>query len=242
VQPGAPAAAAPANTSAPEEISQEDAKRYKAIADSLDAAVAENPELEEVLSLTVRGDMDFVQAVAAVVSPEELQAAADAAEDGTELANRSAQRKEKKQKQAEVEKNVEQSVAAIEAYCRDAGYDDARIGKLIEDAVKWFQIWADGKITIKEVAQLDKMTSYDSDVAASFEEGKKEGAAQKSKAIKADKNAAEVTAGIGRVGSGAGSPAPRTGEELPLSDDPLYQSASRIGARKSVKDLRREKV
>jgi hypothetical protein len=192
--------------------------------------MSENPELEEVVSLLVRGDTDFVEAVAAVLTPEELQAATDGAEDGTALAQRVAQRKEKKIKQAELDKNIQQSFEAIEQYCTQMGYDEQKRDNFVKNALEWFQIWADGKITVKEMAQLDKMTSYDTDVAASYEDGKVDGQAQKAKAIKADKNAAAVTAGIGKVGSGAGQSlnpqeSPKYGE-----DDELSRAADRIAA------------
>jgi hypothetical protein len=173
--------------------------------DSLDTAIKENPEMEELLSLLIRLDMDFVEAVAAVITPEELQAAADAAADGTELSKRVGDRKAKKAKQAELERNIVESLSAIDKYCEQSGYDEARRLKLADDAIKWFSVWADGKITVAEVAKLDKMASYDEDVSASYDEGKKDGQAQKVMAIKADKNADAVTAGIGRIGTGAGT-------------------------------------
>lgn len=251
-QPSAPTAAptaaappaAPAGNPAPadapqeeQEIPQEEARRYKAVVDSLYATLQDNPELEEVMSLMARGDIDFVQAVTAVITPEELQAAADGAEDGSALSQRLTQRKEKKQKEADLEKNLAQSWAAIDKYCEQAGYDDARKQQLAEAVISWLQVWSDGKLTPDEVGKLDKMLSYDGDVTASYEDGKKDGLAQKAKAIKADKNNAAVTAGIGRVGSGAGNTLGKAQEETGYNqDDPLERAAFNIMSNKNQRN------
>jgi hypothetical protein len=194
--------------------------------DSLVASFRENPELEEVMSLMSRGEMDFVQAVGAVISPEELQAAIDAAEDGTALKERAGARQKARSDKALLEKNMAESMKAIDAYIKKMGYDEERANKMVDAVLAWFQIWADGKITEKEVAQLDKLTSYDEDVSASFEDGKKAGKAQRSAAVKGDKESAAVTAGIGRVGSGAGTAIPAKGDEMD-ENDPILRSIRR---------------
>ena len=61
--------------------------------------------------------------------------------------------------------NFDKSKKAIDAYCAKMGYDDARKQKLYSRIAKLRDIFADGLVTEEEVAEIDKIDNYDSDLA-----------------------------------------------------------------------------
>ena len=62
--------------------------------------------------------------------------------------------------------NFDKSKKAIDAYCAKMGYDDARKQKLYARIAKLRDIFADGLVTENEVAEIDKIDNYDSDIAS----------------------------------------------------------------------------
>lgn len=108
-------------------------------------------------------------AVARYVPMEELQKVAD--DEGYEDVQSAVNDRVSKEKDdADSEKklygNFDTSKKEIEAYCSESGYDDARKQKLYARISMLRDIFADGLVTKKEAAEIDKIDNYDSDMAS----------------------------------------------------------------------------
>lgn len=106
-------------------------------------------------------------AVARNVPMEELQRVAD--DEGYEDVQMAVNDRVSKEKEdAESEKklygNFDTSKKEIEAYCAECGYDDARKQKLYARIAMLRDIFADGLVTKKEAAEIDKIDNYDQDI------------------------------------------------------------------------------
>jgi hypothetical protein len=107
-------------------------------------------------------------AVARNVPMEELQKVAD--DEGYEdVQSAVGDRVSKEKEDAEAEKtlygNFDKSKKEIEDYCKECGYDDARKQKLYATIAMLRDVFADGLITKKEAAEIDKIINYESDIA-----------------------------------------------------------------------------
>ena len=112
---------------------------------SLLVAVARNVPMEELVKLA--DDENY----------EDVQKAVN---------DRVSKEKENEDSEKALYANFDKSKKAIDAYCAKMGYDDARKQKLYARIAKLRDIFADGLVTEEEVAEIDKIDNYDSDLAA----------------------------------------------------------------------------
>ena len=226
---------AEANTQPAVENSADELQRNKEIANNLAKILADNPELGEVLLAMKDGDISFVEAVASVLSPEEMQVIIDEAADGTPFSERlkkkNAAKAAKEKGQKEAEANFAKSWEAIENFCKKMGMNEAATEGFAKAVTDWFQIFADGKITEAECEKLYNMLNYDADVAAARADGEKAGMRATAKAIKGDKSDEKVVAGIGTVGKGGGAPITPEAKS-PYESDPIYQAVNSLPTQK----------
>ena len=108
-------------------------------------------------------------AVARNVPMEELMKVAD--DEGYEdvqsaVNDRVSKEKEDSESEKKLYGNFDTSKKEIEGYCADAGYDDARKQKLYARIAMLRDVFADGLVTKKEAAEIDKIDNYDSDMAS----------------------------------------------------------------------------
>lgn len=134
---------------------------------------------EDPLFKDVLDDMDeqrqsgqvpsLLVAIARNVPMEELTKIADD-ENYEDVQNAVNDRVSKEKSDSEAEKalysNFDKSKKAIDAYCAKMSYDDARKQKLYARIAKLRDIFADGLVTEPEVAEIDKIDNYDTDMEA----------------------------------------------------------------------------
>jgi len=106
-------------------------------------------------------------AVARNVPMEELQKVAD--EEGYEDVQNAVNERVSKEKESEDSEkmlygNFDKTKKAIEDYCSENGYDDARKQQLYATINMLRACFADGLITKEEVGRIDKIDNYDSDI------------------------------------------------------------------------------
>lgn len=132
----------------------------------------EDPLFKDVLDDMNDQRMDgqvpsLLVAVARNVPMEELQRVAD--DEGYEdvqsaVNDRVTKEKENLESEKKLYENFDTSKKEIEAYCAECGYDDARKQKLYQTIAMLRDVFADGLVTKKEVAAIDKIDNYDSDI------------------------------------------------------------------------------
>jgi len=132
----------------------------------------EDPLFKDVLDDMHDQRMDgqvpsLLVAVARNVPMEELMKVADdeGYEDVQKAVNdRVSKESEDQESEKKLYGNFETSKKEIEAYCAESGYDDARKQVFYATVAKLRDIFADGLITKKECAEIDKINNYDSDI------------------------------------------------------------------------------
>lgn len=132
----------------------------------------EDPLFKDVLDDMNDQRMDgqvpsLLVAVARNVPMEELQRVAD--DEGYEdvqsaVNDRVTKEKEDSESEKKLYGNFDTSKKEIEAYCAEAGYDDARKQKLYARIAMLRDVFADGLVTKKEAAEIDKIDNYDQDI------------------------------------------------------------------------------
>lgn len=106
-------------------------------------------------------------AVARNVPMEELQRVAD--EEGYEdvqkaVTYRVSKEKENEDSEKTLYRNFDTSKKNIDDYCSESGYDDARKQALYATISMLRNCFADGLLTKEEIAKIDKIDNYDSDI------------------------------------------------------------------------------
>lgn len=74
--------------------------------------------------------------------------------------------KEEEESEKSLYANFDKSKKAIDDYCAEMGYDDARKQKLYATINMLRNCFADGLLTKEEVGKIDKIDNYDSDIAS----------------------------------------------------------------------------
>jgi len=132
----------------------------------------EDPLFKDVLDDMNDQRMDgqvpsLLVAVARNVPMEELQRVAD--EEGYEdvqkaVTDRVSKEKESEESEKTLYENFDTSKKNIDEYCSEAGYDDTRKQTLYATISMLRNCFADGLLTKEEIAKIDKIDNYDSDV------------------------------------------------------------------------------
>ena len=132
----------------------------------------EDPLFKDVLDDMHEQRMDgqvpsLLVAVARNVPMEELQKVAD--DEGYEdvqnaVNDRVSKEKENEESEKTLYGNFDTSKKNIDDYCSEAGYDDARKQTLYATISMLRNCFADGLLTKEEIAKIDKIDNYDSDV------------------------------------------------------------------------------
>lgn len=110
---------------------------------SVEVAIARNIPLEKIQTIAESEDYEGAQ---------------------NELTSNLVSKKQAEEEDAQYEASFEESKKAGEAYAAEMGYDDAQKNELFQHVLDLFKIMADGKLTVNEFKQVDKMRNYDKDV------------------------------------------------------------------------------
>jgi hypothetical protein len=220
-------------------ISQADAAKYKAIVDNLTRTLDDNPSFAEVLQLMTSGEMSFEEAIGAVISPEDLQAAQDEAAQGTPYYKRLEEKRAVQKQQAQAaqesaelskkqEENMMKSMENVERYCQKQGLTEEETMRVFEKLQQWMQIWADGLVTEREAEDVVHLLFREDDLAAAHEQGLIAGrsGAQPSgnrRTFSRDVGAAQQSNPLGRVRGGSAGALEKGGGEEDLEGAPEWQ-------------------
>lgn len=109
---------------------------------SVEVAIARNIPLEKIQSITEGEDYEGVQ---------------------NELSESLSAKKKTEEEDAGYEASFEATQKAGEEYAAEMGYDEDEKSKLFQQVLDLLKITADGKLTVEEFRQVDKMRNYDKD-------------------------------------------------------------------------------
>jgi len=202
----------------PELAEKSDEEKLAAAAQLLEQQVAFNAKMSELfekdpaagalLAAVLKGDKSLPDAIAEVITPEELEALiTNEGGSAQEAMNkRRATLQEYDSKAKLIAENGDKSAQNLDAWAEKKGLDEAKTGEFANNINELMKILADGVITDKEFDQLYNMFHFDEAIGAAREEGAIAGRNEKIDAKRVEKEARTVTDGLPKL-AGGGAPA-----------------------------------
>lgn len=175
------------------------------------------PELAQIITAVVKDRTPFIEALAKVLSPEELaEMYKNAGENASKTAGeRSAAFRSYKEQQAVIEGNREKSIQNINAFVEEQDWTPEQEQAFFEFALGLFKVFEDGVIEKKELSWLVRLWKYDDNIAAAREEGITAGRNEKIDARRLEEEARKGGDGLPSVSGAGGAPPETEGRRLP---------------------------
>jgi hypothetical protein len=153
-----------------------------AISDNLYEVTIDNPELAELIQLLASEEFGIEEAIMAVFSMEDLQAAVDATEAGTPFHARvTAKRKaasDMEAQQKQMDANSQHTFDKIVEIAVANGYTEEEGTAVVMDFVKLMETMRDGKVDKKEAEMIIGMLRGEDMAKTAYEQGKNDAGAR----------------------------------------------------------------